>query len=418
MNIELGALNWILKNRSIGDITSRVLSLIYGYPLLLISFFFSRNKTIWVFGYKVGFADNAKYLYRYVAKNESDVINPIWIAATIQESKKLRLNGIIAYYRWSLLGVYYCLRAKFYIYSSHLSDINYWTSGNCVGVNLWHGIGIKNIEFKTTSGPDAKIYNPKNILNRVLFPHLFRKPDFFISTSKLMSKHFSDCFRIPLYRCLNVGYPRCDLFFENVTQIESDVQKCENIDFHDLIKKLKTFQKVVVYMPTFRDSQIDFLGLSGINMDKLEDCLRLINGLFIFKLHPATRLKRDEEKHYNNILFLDKDIDIYPLLPFTNILVTDYSSIYYDYLLLKKKILLFPFDYDEYIRDCRDLAFDFNEYTPGVRVNSFDELLNNLIHSNDELLLSENQERIAKLFWGNYHGDACLQIVKHLRNLS
>lgn len=90
----------------------------------------------------MGFTDNVKYLYRYLYKYEKTVI-PIWISSNKSEILLLREKGINAYYRWSLYGLYHCLTSYYYIFSSHLSDINYWTSGGCFAVNLWHGVGIK-----------------------------------------------------------------------------------------------------------------------------------------------------------------------------------------------------------------------------------------------------------------------------------
>mgnify|MGYP000062374835 FL=1 len=166
---NLHFIKWVFSNRNYTDIIYRLISLFLGYPLLLLSYLIPRSKRKWVLGYKVGFTDNVKYLYRYLYKYEKTVI-PIWISSNKSEILLLREKGINAYYRWSLYGLYHCLTSYYYIFSSHLSDINYWTSGGCFAVNLWHGVGIKKIEFATTVGIDSKIY-VKNIFNRILFPY-------------------------------------------------------------------------------------------------------------------------------------------------------------------------------------------------------------------------------------------------------
>ncbi len=154
---NLHFIKWVFSNRNYTDIIYRLISLFLGYPLLLLSYLIPRSKRKWVLGYKVGFTDNVKYLYRYLYKYEKTVI-PIWISSNKSEILLLREKGINAYYRWSLYGLYHCLTSYYYIFSSHLSDINYWTSGGCFAVNLWHGVGIKKIEFATTVGIDSKIY--------------------------------------------------------------------------------------------------------------------------------------------------------------------------------------------------------------------------------------------------------------------
>lgn len=153
-------------------------------------------------------------------------------------------------------------------------------------------------------------------------------------------------------------------------------------------------------MPTWRETRENFIVSAGFDFVLLNEVLRQRDNLFLLKLHPESNLSMEEMSRYSNILVLDKKIDIYPVLPFTDVLVTDYSSIYYDYLLMPgKEVLLFPFDYAEYITAGRDLAFDFDKYTPGKRVHTFEELLTVI---RDEVSLQfDEREWIVNQFW-NY----------------
>lgn len=137
----------------------------------------------------------------------------------------------------------------------------------------------KKIEFATTVGIDSKIY-VKNIFNRILFPYLFRKPDLFLSTSVFMSMHFSKCFQIDIRKCLNLGYPRCELFFLNANLIKKYVEEYEPQGVNRLIKDIQEFSHTIIYMPTFRDDQSDFMLASGINLDLLNDFLEKRDELF------------------------------------------------------------------------------------------------------------------------------------------
>ena len=119
------------------------------------------------------------------------------------------------------------------------------------------------------------------------------------------------------------------------------------------------------------------------------------------KLHPAVRILQNvNEKEYSNICFLDKRLDIYPLLPFVDILITDYSSIYFDFLLLNKGVLLYPFDKQRFIENSNYLALDYDEYTPGKRVYSMTDFLS-VIASDDILEIDgKDKMRILYAFWG------------------
>ena len=98
-------------------------------------------------------------------------------------------------------------------------------------------------------------------------------------------------------------------------------------------------------------------------------------------------------------------MDVYPLLPFTDMLITDYSSIYYDYILMDDKgVLLFPFDIEEYKKSSNRLAFDYDEYTPGPRVYTFEDMIEYLMKG-DYRYDSAERKKILRLFWGNNYNE-------------
>ncbi|MDE7088974.1 MAG: CDP-glycerol glycerophosphotransferase family protein, partial [Prevotella sp.] len=118
----------------------------------------------------------------------------------------------------------------------------------------------------------------------------------------------------------------------------------------------------------------------------------------------------------SNIVILDKNMDVYPILPFTDVLITDYSSIYYDYILMENKgIILFPFDYDEYIKNSRDLAFDYLTYTPGCKAWNFEELYRLLF--SESKLVPEERSWVIKQFWGDNYMESNKKIFEALKGI-
>lgn len=389
----------MFRRRNIKELLGKNIEIIYGYPLYLFSFLTPRNKNKWVIGSHIGFSGNSKFLFiELIEKHKKS--NCYWIASNKKEKKYIKELGLPVVLRWSIKGLFHCLTAKVYIFCFHLIDINFWTSGNAKRVNIWHGVGIKNIEFKSTKGSAGKIYNERNVISRIYFPYLFKRPHLFLSTSPLMTKHFCECFRITDNECIEDQYPRCKIFNLNKDQIFEFINKYETVESLKLVEKISQHRKSYLYMPTWRETRQDFIKEAGFNFQTLNSVLKLRNELFLLKLHPECDLSISELKGLDHVIILDRRIDIYPILPFTDVLITDYSSIYYDYLLLKDKdILLFPFDYSDYISQGRDLAFDFDEYTPGKRVNSFNELLT-FIENGTDLSFVE-REWITNQFW-NY----------------
>lgn len=123
-------------------------------------------------------------------------------------------------------------------------------------------------------------------------------------------------------------------------------------------------------------------------------------------------MTNQREETYSNILFIKPFEDIYPLLPVSDYLITDYSSIYFDYLLLNKEIIFYPFDYTEYVNEDRKLYFDYDEITPGEKVYTFEKLLDTLSILNN-LDFSKEREQIKNKFWRFQDGDSSSRIYEY-----
>lgn len=107
-------------------------------------------------------------------------------------------------------------------------DINLWTSGNTIKINLWHGIPLKHIEFMAKTGSSASIYNEKNILSRIFALYIFIKPDFLVSSSPAVSNYYKKAFRLTDKNVLlEYGSPRTDIFFLKNNELKTHIEKYE-----------------------------------------------------------------------------------------------------------------------------------------------------------------------------------------------
>ena len=389
----------IIKIKKPKQLFGRLIELSFGYPLYIISFFMYRNKKKWVFGTNVGFVDNAKYLF--IDTNERKEIDCYWISPDKEVVLNVRKCGFNAYTKYSLKGIWHCLTASTYIFTYHSKDINFWTSGHTKKVNLWHGVGIKSGEGgKDNKGLDVN----SNLLTKIILPHLHEKNTIFLSTSTLMNAHFQKMFSLSEETIFEGMYPRCAFLQKPKDEIKSFITKYESEEINILISKIETYDRVYLYMPTWRGNfKDDFIAEAGFDFNALNDMLKQKNQLFVLKLHPAVKYCKETYESLDSVLFLDKHIDIYPVLPYTDVLITDYSSIYYDYILMEDKgVFLYPFDYDEYIMSSNRLAFDFNTYTPGRQVKNFNELFTLLENNNSDFTI-DKKTWILNQFWGeNY----------------
>ena len=174
----------------------------------------------------------------------------------------------------------------------------------------------------------------KQFLKKKFFPfaNYVNEPSMILALSKETQDIFAQAFRTSKEKVLITGYPRNDILLQHVS------------------KKAKEFKtKKVIYMPTFRgsvNSDFDLFLQYGFDVDKLDIFLSKENMQLDIKLHPFNQPSPELLKKLElskNIFFLDHDA-IYEIISEYDILITDYSSIYFDYLLLDRPIVFAPFD--------------------------------------------------------------------------
>ncbi|MCT4712312.1 CDP-glycerol glycerophosphotransferase family protein [Enterobacteriaceae bacterium H11S18] len=338
---------------------------ILGRILYLFSGLISRDNSIWVFGSFGVFNDNSRYLFEHCQLRED--IFPVWISKNKKSVKEASMYGR-AYYAFSIKGLYYSIVGGVYIYSSYLSDINFYTSNGAFKVNLWHGVPLKKIEFDINSFPLVKKFKDANIITRFINGSQHTRPDLLLSPSKFVTEYsFSKAFRVPNSAIVHARYPRVGALIKS-TPLTFD----------------RKYKKIFLYAPTWRDDGGDFINASGIDFADLNRFLYENNSLLMLKLHSSTKLNID--LNFDNIMVISNQVDPNLLLFSSSCLITDYSSIYFDYLYLDRPIIFFCFDKENYLIN-REMYFEYDEYTPGEQAYKYSDLkaaMNNIILGVDD----------------------------------
>jgi len=225
---------------------------------------------------------------------------------------------------------------------------------------LSHGTILKNVFGKVVIGP---------------------KCDYVLYQSEFVKEITAKQLQVDIDKLVCLGYPRNDLLFKKSTCIEQVFDK-------------NTFKKVIVWMPTFRqhkdkhrvDSTAYFpLGIPVVNdpeqIRELNQYLKEREVLLVLKPHPAQDLSVLNVQSLSNfVLLYDKDlrrndIQLYEFIGNSDALITDYSSIYFDYLLTDKPIGLTISDVEEYGGTLGFAVDDIFEVLKGEYINDFSELL-------------------------------------------
>ena len=388
-----------------------LLTLLLLYPLGRLM---PRDKNLWVFGsFRDAFNDNTKYLFYYVTANYPQ-IQAVWLSNNPKTIAFLEKKGLPVVKRNSWKGIKTGLRAGIYFYNSLLRDAGFYTSKGARLVNLWHGTPIKKIGYDNDVGDRRKVYHEKmGLIERILRPDWLIKPTWFLSSSKFaVHAIFKSAFRMPEEQFLPIGYPRTDHFFLPRPQLIQFINAKESLETMGIIETLQQYAKIHIYMPTYRDTGNDFLQETGIDLAQLNEVMKARNELFIFKLHVITNKPMFDLTAYSHLYSIPSTVDIYAILPFTDVLITDYSSIYFDYLLLDKEIILFIFDHHKYQTADRALYFEYGKEVDGAIARNFQEMLHLLAAGKS--LKQGTEAGIKQLFWDDYRGEASAELVRIL----
>jgi len=346
-----------------------------------LSGFVPRSNKIWVFGGWFGeqFAGNSKWFFLYCHQISNDK-QYVWITKNKVILKELRTKGIKAYLKNSIGGIWYSLRANIFIFDCYYThDINFWTSKGSIKVNLWHGIALKKIERDIDVQTQERYQHyhvKKSVFSRILsalkssYVGSDVKYDLMISTSNEVTKIFSSAFGLMSDAIPTTGFPRNDVLLE--IDGESEIIRTENLS--EVIALIKDKKRIFLYMPTFRDTAID--NILPFDFDKLNQLLESLNSVLLLKLHNSDTRFVDLPNQSLNIISLSNKLDIYPILSYTDALITDYSSIYFDYLILDKPIIFYPYDLENYLKFDRGMYFEYDAVTPGPKAYNLDEILN------------------------------------------
>ena len=404
----------VLKSDSMKYI--KYLAFLICYIIYPFSFLFPRSRKKYVFGsFRSSFNDNARYLFIHANETEKDV-KCIWLSLRPGCVRQVRSLGFRAYCILSPLGVWHALTARYWFFNSYTSDIMFCLSGGAVCVNLWHGVGLKRIEFNVLSGPMLDRFSKKNKMDVFTHPESFRRPDWLLTSTPFQTVMFAKAFRVPESRCLELGYPRNWILTTTEQQRTAFINRSEPQETARMIEKFRKYDKVYVYMPTWRDSQRNIFTQS-MDLNRLNDIMVSQNALLVLKPHANVILTQDIEQ-LSNVILTGIRLDIYPMLPYADVLITDYSSILYDWLLMKDKdVILYLYDYDSYVKE-RDFYYPYMENVAGRIVNSFDQLCD-CLSSGDYTMDPNKRDMIVAKFWGETAGyDSSQKILDFIRQSS
>ena len=396
-------------NKKIKFVYKNIIRYTVGFILSLI---IKRDSKICIMSQHTGkdlFLHNVKYLFLHM-QNRSD-LKFIWVCDDKQMLKKFKERGIKnVYSRKSLRGFYYTLKAKYWFYDYKATSISdYWSYG-AVLINLWHGSGaLKKIEKDAFS----KIYNfaPNSLQGKIL-SLLNLKDDYFVVNSELEKEARKSAFLAKDDQVKILGSPRCDCLYKDFLNQDIFMEK----DYENIREFKQNGRKIILYVPTFRDTGKNIF--SWLKSDKLKPFLEENNAILVCKLHPVDVNSLNFETSAN-IYKMDVDSDILAIMKYVDVMITDYSSAFYEYLLLNRPIVYYIPDIEEYTNQCRGFYEPYENITAGNYTYTEEELLlaiNDLLHGKD--LYSEKRKLLCNRVFKSQDGNNCERVIEWIKSLN
>jgi len=368
----------------------------------IISKFFKIKKII-IMESNPDFTDNTKKVYdKLLEKNVNEKYKIVWFVDDYKKFNHVQTKNVKFINLNPGKSIINILKKTYYLCSAKIIiDCNKFISKvkkQQIRIHLCHGTPLKKVDE----------YNS-----------LIGDVDYILEIGNYFSNGLAETFKKPKDILLDFGFPRNDDLFANIEKLNDYKTKLNN--------------KIVVWLPTYRnhknkathgDASLKY-GLPCLNSKqdilKFDRILKDNNVTVFIKLHPAEDSKILKSFNCKNLKLisdkdlLDNNLNLYQLLSMSDALITDYSSVYYDYLLTKKPIALAISDIKLYEKNV-GFFDDFYKVIKGEYAYNVDDL-NKFIVNLSKGIDNFRDERLKclKLYHSHYDDKASERVYEFIK---
>lgn len=331
------------------------------------------------------YSDNPRAIYEYLKQHHPE-FKLIW-SADKRYLETFKKHSLPFVKRFSIKWLFFMTRAKYWVVNSRMP---LWLAKpkQTIYVQTWHGTPLKklgiDIENVQMPGTNTEAYK-KNFLYEA------NKWDYLISPNRYSTEIFRRAFGFQK-TIVESGYPRNDfLINHNNPEAIKKIKRQMNLPLD---------KKIILYAPTWRDNQFYSKGKYKfdlqIDLQKLQSIFG-DNYIFLLRLHYLVAENLDLTPYQNFAFDFSKHDDIRELYLISDILITDYSSVFFDYANLKRPMLFYVYDIDHYRDHLRGFYFEFEKYAPGPLVKTTNELIDE-IQKIEELGIDSTDQKFEDFY--------------------
>lgn len=358
------------------------------------------NKKLVMFESFLGkqYSDNPRAIYEYMKKNHPEY-SLFWSVDKRYEQMFVD-NNIPFVKRFSISWLFKMARARYWVSNSRLP---LWIPkpAHTKYLQTWHGTPLKKLANDMDDvhmpGTNTEKYK-KNFLKEAA------NWDYLISPNAYSSEIFKSAFRFDR-KMIESGYPRNDILFHpHKEKITEEIKEKLN---------LPKDKKIILYAPTWRDNEYYSKGKYKFNLaldlDKMHKELSE-DFIILFRMHYLVSDQLNLDAYQGFAYDCSHHNDISELYLIADVLMTDYSSVFFDYANLRRPMLFFVYDIESYRDELRGFYFDFEREAPGPLLKTTDEIvveLKNIINDKS----NHNYEEFYQKFCYLEEGKSTKRVV-------
>ena len=352
--------------RLIKNLLGKLIRLLYRLVYRLIP---CQNDTVLFISFHGrGYSDNTMALHKYMSTHLKYQKYRCIFAIKNHKEKNIEIENakIIEYLARSKYWIVNCKLPKYVL-----------KKPNQIYLQTWHGTPLKKLAHDIEVPEGTTFYRSEMTVEqmRSTYDNDVSKYNYMISPSAFTTEVFQSAFKIDRARLIETGYPRNDIL-SNYKEHDLDVIKSK--------LKIPKDKKVILYAPTWRDNSYNLKGYTfklKVDFKKWQEILG-DDYVVIFKPHYLIVNDFDLESVKDFVYFVDPKEDISNLYLIADILVTDYSSVFFDYAILKRPIYFYMYDLDSYRDELRGFYLDIYHELPGEVIEDETILLNKIKMNN------------------------------------
>lgn len=293
------------------------------------------------------------------------------------------------------------IKARFLVGSHILRDFRpFMFSKRKIYLQTWHGVGFKNTFFSMGDVLSPQLQAPEKHLK--LMEKFSKRISLFISPSELITSTMCRAFNVESRKFFTTGLPG----------IDDMLYKTKKEVLNSIYPDLPEYNKVILYATTFRrDAKvtktfpIKYFPFDDMDFDDLDRFLEENKILILIRDHLSSANKSNLKRE--RVLSLNADIcpDIHDIYPETDLLVTDWGSVSYEFYPMRKPVIHLLYDEEEYLKSPGILVDDYDFWSPGPRPKTykdFKDTISKSLFKNDDFL--EKRDMIYKQMFSRQDG--------------